>query len=64
LSPVRAGPDLAVDVSYGRVLERDRLGLSGDGPWRVLGADGELLAVYVAHGPTRAKPSVVLAPAS
>jgi tRNA pseudouridine55 synthase len=63
LSAIRAAPDVAVDVSHGKVLERERLGLSGDGPWRVIGAGGELLAVYVAHGPTGAKPAVVLAPA-
>jgi hypothetical protein len=64
LAVVEAGVDVAVDVSHGKVLERPRLGLTGDGPWRVIGPDGDLLAVYVAHGPTRAKPAVVLAPAS
>jgi tRNA pseudouridine55 synthase len=52
---------LAADVAHGKVLERDRLGVTGGGPWPVMGAAGELLAVYVPHKGSSAKPSVVLA---
>jgi len=44
-------------VAHGRIL--DRCG-DGPGPWALLGPDGELLAVYEAHG-ERAKPAVVVA---
>jgi tRNA pseudouridine55 synthase len=64
LPSVTATPGCAAEVSHGKVLERELLGLTGDGPWRVVGATGDLLAVYIAHGPTRAKPAVVLASAS
>jgi tRNA pseudouridine55 synthase len=47
-------------VRHGSVLAAEDLGLSGTGPWRVLSTDGELLAVYEAHGAGRAKPRVVL----
>lgn len=53
--------EVAVAVSYGKVLPLDLLGVEGDGPWAVLDAEGDLLAVYEAHkGDT--KPAVVLAP--
>ena len=56
----------AVDVSFGRPLDLDRLGVeSGSaevGPWPVHGPDGALLAVYEPHR-GGAKPAVVLAPA-
>jgi tRNA pseudouridine55 synthase len=50
----------AVLVGHGRVLPRRDLGVRGDGPWRVLDADGALRAVYEARGSTEAKPAVVL----
>lgn len=53
------------DVGHGKVLERDRLGLSLDaaGPWAVLGEEGAtLLAVYEAHRGSTVKPAFVLAP--
>lgn len=53
--------DLAASVVHGRVLETSQLGVSGTGPWAVLDAEGELLAIYTAHGEGRAKPAVVLA---
>jgi tRNA pseudouridine55 synthase len=68
LSMVVAEGRLADDVAHGRVLDRDALGVEGDGPWRVVGAGGDLLAVYVEHGGaavaagTRVKPAVVLPP--
>ena len=76
LSPARAcahlaraqvGPEVAGEVGHGRVLPVGRLlgeGPRPEGPWAVLGPDGELLAVYQAHGVGTAKPVVVLAPAS
>jgi tRNA pseudouridine55 synthase len=56
--------DLAVAVGHGQVLERSRLGATGEGPWPVLDRDGTLLAVYAGHGPGRAKPLVVLSRAA
>ena len=56
----------AIDVSFGRLLDLDRLGVEPGsaevGPWPVHGPDGALLAVYEPHR-GRAKPAVVLAPA-
>jgi len=56
----------AVDVSFGRPLDLDRLGVEPGstevGPWPVHGPDGALLAVYEPHR-GGAKPAVVLAPA-
>jgi tRNA pseudouridine55 synthase len=52
----------ATEVSNGRVLEADRLGLDGDGPWRLLGPDGDLLAIYELAGSAGlVKPAVVMA---
>ena len=49
----------AVEVSHGKVLDRDRLATSGAGPWPVHGPDGTLIAVYEdLQG--RVKPAVVL----
>ena len=70
LSPAEALRDLdaisvddavAADVAHGKVLDRDRLGVAGDGPWPVVGEDGTLLAVYEPHKGATAKPAVVLA---
>ncbi len=62
-----ASPEVAVAVGYGRVLSAEMLaaaGANGPGPWAVLSGDGNLLAVYQAHGPGQAKPAVVLASAA
>ena len=49
----------AIDVGHGKVLDRDRLAASGEGPWPVHGPDGTLIAVYEdLQG--RIKPAVVL----
>ncbi|MDG2429036.1 MAG: tRNA pseudouridine(55) synthase TruB [Acidimicrobiales bacterium] len=59
---------LARDVSFGRPLDVDTVGLDldskGDGPWPVLGLDGSLLAVYQPQGDRAGwiKPVMVLAP--
>jgi tRNA pseudouridine55 synthase len=58
---VTVGEPLAADIAHGKVLSLDVLGAQGDGPWAVLGASGELLAVYERHRDGRAKPAVVLA---
>lgn len=55
--------DVAIDVSHGRVLPRDRIGVDGDGPWAVVDEQGELLAVYEAHREGAVKPAVVIAAA-
>jgi tRNA pseudouridine55 synthase len=66
LDPVVVEGRLADEVGHGRVLDRDALGVEGSGPWRVVGAGGDLLAVYVEHGGaagpagSRVKPAVVL----
>jgi len=51
---------LAAMVRNGRVLARSECGAAGEGPWAVLGPDGELLAMYEAVDGERVKPSVVL----
>ena len=61
LTSVTVEADVAADVAHGKVLEVATLGVTGDGPWAVVGEDGTLLAVYEAHRGTTAKPSVVLA---
>jgi tRNA pseudouridine55 synthase len=61
LPAVEVSDDVAEDVAHGKVLELDRLGVDGDGPWPVLAPGGALLAVYERHRGTTAKPSVVLA---
>jgi tRNA pseudouridine55 synthase len=48
-------------VGHGRVLERDQLGVAGDGPWPILDAEGRLLAVYEPARGSGVKPAVVLA---
>jgi len=62
---VTLGAEQAALVRNGRVLDRARVpGMNesdgGEGPWAVLGPDGELLAMYEAAPNGAAKPSVVL----
>jgi tRNA pseudouridine55 synthase len=61
LASVAVDDEVAGEVAHGKVLDRERLGVDGEGPWAVLGSSGELLATYEAHRGTTAKPSVVLA---
>ncbi|MGH9136779.1 MAG: tRNA pseudouridine(55) synthase TruB [Acidimicrobiales bacterium] len=61
LEVVRVGVDVAAAVGHGKVLPVATLGAAGDGPWRVLGPDGDLLAVYQHHRAGTVKPAVVLA---
>jgi hypothetical protein len=59
---VRVDDDVATGVAHGRVLPVE-LVAPGDGPvdrWRVLGPDGQLLAVYRPHRGGTARPDVVL----
>ena len=60
LDAVVVDDEVAADVAHGRVLDRDRLGVAGDGPWPVIGIDGALLAVYESFEDGTVKPSVVL----
>jgi len=63
---LRDYPAAAVDeclgrkVGSGQVLAADELSVGGEGPWAVLGPQGDLLAVYEAHGPGLVKPAVVI----
>ena len=63
LATVTVGGEVAADVSHGKVLPAERLGVAGDGPWAVVDEAGWLLAVYEAHRAGTVKPGVVLAPA-
>lgn len=60
LDGVRVGAAAAADVAHGRVLDLDRLGVAGAGPWAVHDSGGELLAVYEPFR-SAAKPAVVVA---
>ncbi len=70
LTPAQALRDLekvVVDAETGRLIARglplDRipLGVTGEGPWALLGPNGRLLAVYEGTGTDRVRPAVVLA---
>ncbi|MGH9273444.1 MAG: hypothetical protein ACRDZU_02260, partial [Acidimicrobiales bacterium] len=60
LPRVRVDDERAVDVGHGKVLAVDDLGVTGAGPWAVVGSDGSLLAVYEPHRSGTVKPGVVL----
>lgn len=60
LDGVGVGAAVAADVAHGRVLDLDRLGVAGAGPWAVHDSGGELLAVYEPFR-SAAKPAVVVA---
>jgi tRNA pseudouridine55 synthase len=53
--------DMAALVRNGRVFDDDALGVTGEGPWAVVDADGALLAVYERQRGATIKPGVVLA---
>jgi tRNA pseudouridine55 synthase len=71
LTAVIASRDLAADVAHGKLLPLTALGAGSgneDGPWAVVDAEGNLLAVYRTYTPgagkaARAKPEVVMKPA-
>jgi tRNA pseudouridine55 synthase len=52
--------DQVDDIATGKILARRALSLTGDGPWALVDAEGDLLAVYEAYSDERAKPAVVL----
>jgi tRNA pseudouridine55 synthase len=62
LSSTTVDPDVAEAVAVGKVLEAADLGVTGDGPWAVLGPDDSLLAVYEPFRGTTVKPSLVIPP--
>jgi hypothetical protein len=51
--------EVAGEVAHGKVMDLDRLGATGTGPWPVHAVDGSLIAVYELHR-DKAKPTVVL----
>jgi tRNA pseudouridine55 synthase len=63
LPSVTVSEAVAAEVAHGKVLDLDRLGVGGAGPWPVVDVHGALLAVYEPHRDETAKPSVVLASA-
>ena len=66
IEAVRHLPTIAVEregaaaVRVGKVLERTDLGVDGDGPWAVVGPDGDLLAVYEPFRGNTVKPALVI----
>ena len=48
-------------LGSGKVLARSHLKVDGDGPWAVVDADGNLLAMYEAHRDDTVKPAVLIA---
>jgi len=61
---LRDYPSVVADrelLGSGKVLARGHLHVDGDGPWAVLDADGNLLAVYESYRDDLVKPAVVLA---
>lgn len=58
---VSVAGELAASVRHGRAVDLAALGAAGPGPWAVLGAGGELLAVYERSREGAAKAAVVLA---
>ena len=52
--------DLSRRVANGQVLAAEEVAVEGDGPWAVLGARGQLLAVYEMHRAGMVKPAVVI----
>jgi len=62
-SRVEVEPGVGNEVGHGKVLAPGALGVEGDGPWAVVDADGDLLAVYEPYDEARVKPAVVIASA-
>jgi len=61
LATVAIDDELLSAVRVGAVLDPDRLRLVGDGPWYLISATDELVAVYERHRDgVRVKPAVVL----
>lgn len=64
LQSARLSPELATRIGQGKTIERNPLGLTGEGPWALLDEAGELVAVAVPRGHDRLQPVVVLQAAS
>jgi tRNA pseudouridine55 synthase len=60
LERVEVSPEVARAVGHGKVISTGDLATAGPGPWRVVGRDGRLLAVYESRAPGLAGPAVVL----
>ena len=61
LAAVTVDDGVRAAVGHGKVLSPDELGVDGAGPWAIVAASGDLLAVYEACPDGRVKPTVVLA---
>jgi tRNA pseudouridine55 synthase len=57
---VEVDPGVGNEVRHGKVLDAAALGVDGEGPWAVVAAEGDLLAVYEPYGEGRVKPAVVV----
>lgn len=60
LATVHVSEERAADIRVGKVIEQADLGVTGAGPWAVVGPLGQLLAVYEPFRGTTAKPSLVI----
>mgnify|MGYP000072444947 FL=1 len=56
---VEVSKEVEKEVTFGKILEKDRLGVNSSGPWAVANREGQLLAVYDEYG-EKTKPTVVL----
>jgi len=56
---VEVSEEVEKEVTFGKILEKDRLGVNNNGPWAVANKEGRLLAVYDNYG-EKTKPTVVL----
>lgn len=61
LGLIEVDEQTSLDVRYGRVLDASRIGAVADGPYPLVDAAGELLAIYENHRGDTVKPAVVLA---
>lgn len=61
VAAVTVDADTAAAVAHGKVLADDLVASGEPGPWRVIGPEGDLLAVYARHRESSLKPAVVLA---
>lgn len=57
-----AGAELTA-VRHGRSVERAILQVAGEGPWALVGPDGELVAIGEPRGSDKVRPAVVMMPA-
>lgn len=60
LGPVTVDDELVVDIGYGRVLDAERVGVTGAGPFPILDPSGQLIAIYEKFRGASVKPSLVL----